>query len=45
MLVKVIKTDGLFVCDLAQISSYSSVHSRDGRTQNILFPRHARVCF
>lgn len=44
LLVKVIKMNSLFVCDLAQIALYWSVHSRDGWIQKILFPRNVCVC-
>lgn len=39
LLVKAIKMDSLFVCDLAVIALYSSEHSRDRWIQKILFPR------
>lgn len=44
LLVKMIKMDSLFVCDLAQIALYSSMHSRDGWIQKMLFPRNVCVC-
>lgn len=44
LLVKVIKMNSLFVCDLAQIALYWSVHSRDGWIQKIWFPRNVCVC-
>lgn len=37
------KMNNLFVCELAQIALYWSVHSRDGWIQKILFPRNVCV--
>lgn len=43
LLVKAIKMDGLFVHGAAQIVLYSSVHSKDGWMQRVMFHR-VTVC-